>query len=79
MAGRCIACPCCIHSADTLSQFFAAAKYAGLELDYVSVFGADGSKNKDYEAKFPFGKIPTFEGADGFVLSETKAIARYSE
>lgn len=42
------------------------------------VFG-ETNKSPEYLAKFPHGKIPAFEGADGFKLFETQAIARYSE
>ncbi|KAK1751961.1 glutathione S-transferase [Echria macrotheca] len=35
------------------------------------------NKTPEYLAKFPLGKMPTFEGADGFCLSETNAIALY--
>ena len=30
-------------------------------------------------AKFPYGKIPAFEGTDGFKLIEGTTIARYRE
>ncbi|KAG9308827.1 glutathione S-transferase C-terminal-like protein [Chiua virens] len=35
------------------------------------------NKPAEFTAKFPYGKIPTFEGTDGFKLSEGAAIARY--
>ncbi|KAG9308799.1 glutathione S-transferase C-terminal-like protein [Chiua virens] len=34
-------------------------------------------KPAEFTAKFSYGKIPTFEGTDGFNLSEGAAIARY--
>jgi elongation factor 1-gamma len=37
------------------------------------------NKSPEFLAKFPFGKIPAFESADGFRLFEGDAIARYSE
>ena len=52
----------------------------GLSLDAPSsfVFG-ESNKSPEYLAKFPHGKIPAFEGSDGFTLFETQAIARYSK
>lgn len=35
------------------------------------------NRSADYLSKFPLGKVPTFEGADGFCLSEASAIASY--
>ncbi|KAG9308461.1 glutathione S-transferase C-terminal-like protein [Chiua virens] len=35
------------------------------------------SKPAEFVAKFPYGKIPSFEGADGFKLIEGAPIARY--
>ena len=37
------------------------------------------NKKPEFLAKFPHGKIPTFEGKDGFLLSESYAIARYGK
>lgn len=31
----------------------------------------------EFRAKFPFGKVPAFEGADGTLLTESDAIAQY--
>ena len=33
----------------------------------------------EWQAKFPIGKVPAFEGVDGFRLTEGIAIARYCE
>jgi len=33
----------------------------------------------EWRAKFPLGKVPAFEGVDGFRLTEGIAIARYRE
>ncbi|EPS96197.1 hypothetical protein FOMPIDRAFT_1025472 [Fomitopsis schrenkii] len=56
----------------------AVAAWSGLSLDVPSgfVFG-ETNKSPEYLAKFPHGKIPAFEGSDGFKLFETQAIARY--
>lgn len=35
------------------------------------------NRSADYLAKFPLGKVPAFEGADGFYLTEGAAIATY--
>jgi elongation factor 1-gamma len=37
------------------------------------------NKSPEFLAKFPLGKIPAFEGADGFKLYEGDAIANYGE
>ena len=36
-------------------------------------------KPAEYTEKFPYGKIPAFEGTDGFMLVEGTSIARYCE
>ncbi|KAL9932542.1 hypothetical protein V8E36_008659 [Tilletia maclaganii] len=59
-------------------RVLAIAKYNGLDLELKQVNPLDGSASKpEYTSKFPFGKIPGFEGSDGFLLSESRAIARY--
>ncbi|XP_055610604.1 elongation factor 1-gamma-like [Uranotaenia lowii] len=40
------------------------------------VFG-ETNKSADFLKKFPFGKVPAFETADGKVLTESNAIAYY--
>jgi elongation factor 1-gamma len=56
------------------------AAFAGLKLDHPEnyVHMVD-NKKPEFLAKFPHGKIPAFEGKDGFRLVEGTAIARYSE
>ncbi|KAK8064423.1 glutathione S-transferase [Apiospora phragmitis] len=39
--------------------------------------GLESTKTPDFLAKFPMGKIPAFEGADGFYIAEGAAIAMY--
>ena len=39
----------------------------------------EDNKKPEFLAKFPHGKIPAFEGSDGFKLFEGSAIARYGE
>ncbi|KAI1099381.1 glutathione S-transferase [Jackrogersella minutella] len=50
----------------------------GLEvpLDETFKMGVD-NKSPEFLAKFPFGKVPAFEGADGFCVTESAAIAEY--
>lgn len=35
------------------------------------------NRSETYLSKFPLGKVPAFEGADGFALTEASAIATY--
>lgn len=55
-----------------------AAKYSGakIKVDDKFVFGESNKEDK-FLAKFPFGKVPAFEGDDGFCISESNAIAYY--
>lgn len=53
------------------------SKYAGLELDVVNVTMGKENKSPDYLKKFPLGKVPGFEGADGYLLTESSAICFY--
>ncbi|KAL7627914.1 hypothetical protein AAE478_002109 [Parahypoxylon ruwenzoriense] len=50
----------------------------GLEIPLVEGFnmGVD-NKTPEFLAKFPMGKVPAFEGADGFCLTEGAAICTY--
>ncbi|KAJ2221032.1 Elongation factor 1-gamma, partial [Coemansia sp. RSA 485] len=50
----------------------------GLDLSTTPEFqmGVD-NKTPKYLAKFPAGKVPVFEGADGFSLTDSSAIAYY--
>lgn len=59
-------------------QAQAVANLNGLELVIYPDF-AMGKTNKteDYLSKFPMGKVPAFEGADGTNLFESDAIAQY--
>ncbi|KAJ2530843.1 hypothetical protein EV175_007270, partial [Coemansia sp. RSA 1933] len=54
------------------------AKYLGLELETTPEFqmGVD-NKTPEYLAKFPCGKVPTYDGADGFTLTDSSTIAYY--
>ena len=62
------------------TQIKAAVAFAGLKVDVPAQYELFvDNKKPEFLAKFPHGKIPAFEGADGFKLTETPAIARYSE
>ncbi|KAJ2357736.1 Elongation factor 1-gamma, partial [Coemansia sp. RSA 2618] len=55
-----------------------AAKYAGVDIATTAKFdNAVDAKTPEYLAKFPLGKSPTYEGADGFRLFDSSAIAYY--
>ncbi|ROW00367.1 hypothetical protein VMCG_07244 [Cytospora schulzeri] len=50
----------------------------GLEVNVPADFNmAVDTKTPEFLAKFPLGKVPAFEAADGFCLSEGSAIAAY--
>lgn len=55
----------------------AAAKLAGLDIEFVEAKPGQGAKTPEFLALNPQGKVPVFVGADGFVLSESRAIALY--
>ncbi|KAI6022936.1 hypothetical protein PISMIDRAFT_677455 [Pisolithus microcarpus 441] len=55
----------------------ATAAAAGLELEEPEYKHYEDNKKPDFLAKFPHGKIPAFEGANGLNLTEGAAIARY--
>ena len=60
------------------TSLLAVAKENGLDIEFVDTEPAKGVST-DYLKINKLGKVPTFEGADGFVLSETLAIAVYRE
>ncbi|KAI1379659.1 glutathione S-transferase [Hypoxylon crocopeplum] len=55
-----------------------AAAFNGLEVPLAEGFkmGADNASS-DFKAKFPLGKVPALECADGFCLTEGAAICTY--
>ncbi|OJT07730.1 Elongation factor 1-gamma [Trametes pubescens] len=56
----------------------AVAALNGLQVDLPENYVHHQDNDKpEFRAKFPHGKIPAFDGADGFNLFETTAIARY--
>lgn len=57
-------------------SLLAVAKENGLDLEQVTVEPEKGLSD-DYLKLNPLGKVPTFEGSDGYVLTECIAIAVY--
>ncbi|KIK91775.1 hypothetical protein PAXRUDRAFT_830546 [Paxillus rubicundulus Ve08.2h10] len=70
-----------LYSVPTMRQTLvikSVAAICGLELDVVADYKHFvDNKKPDFLAKFPHGKIPALEGANGFNLTEGAAIARY--
>lgn len=65
---------------DNPSQIRAAAAFAGLKIDLPAQYTHfEDNKKPEFLSKFPHGKIPAWDGADGFKVFETTAVARYSE
>ncbi|KAF2860246.1 eEF1-gamma domain-containing protein [Piedraia hortae CBS 480.64] len=58
------------------TAILAVAKADGLELELVDTQPSKGL-SENYRKLNKLGKVPTFEGADGYVLSECMAIAIY--
>jgi len=55
-----------------------ASQYSGANVKVDSGFKiGETNKSADFLKKFPCGKVPAFEGSDGFLLSESNAIAYY--
>ncbi|KAI1089596.1 glutathione S-transferase [Rostrohypoxylon terebratum] len=54
------------------------AAFNGLEVPLAEDFkmGVDNTSD-EFRAKFPLGKVPAFEGADGYCVAESAAIATY--
>ena len=68
-----------LHQGNTRTTgILVAAHENGLKLDLVETRPMSGVSD-DYRKLNKLGKIPTFEGADNFVLSESMAIAIYGE
>ncbi|KAL4891575.1 glutathione S-transferase [Aspergillus ambiguus] len=55
----------------------AAANLNGLELEIPEFKMMETNKTPEFLAKFPLGKVPAFEGADGTLLVESDAITQY--
>ncbi|KAL5520501.1 hypothetical protein ACEPAG_9725 [Sanghuangporus baumii] len=56
----------------------AAAALGGIQIDLPqSYIHFEDNQKPEFLSKFPHGKIPGFEGKDGFLLAESYAIGRY--
>ncbi|KAI1835467.1 hypothetical protein DTO027I6_2848 [Penicillium roqueforti] len=55
----------------------AAAKLNGLEVAVPEFAMGKTNRTPDFLSKFPLGKVPAFEGADGTTLFESDAITQY--
>ncbi|KAJ7692084.1 glutathione S-transferase C-terminal-like protein [Mycena rosella] len=56
----------------------ATAAFGGIKIGYPKGYvHFEDNYKEDFRAKFPHGKIPAWEGADGFTLFESAPIARY--
>lgn len=58
-------------------QALVIAALNGLEIEVPEFEMAKTNRTPEFLAKFPLGKVPAFEGADGFTLTEGAAIATY--
>jgi elongation factor 1-gamma len=61
----------------TMNQPRAVAADANVQVDLPAFVHAVDNKRLEFVRKFPAGKIMAFEGTDGFLLTETTAIAKY--
>ncbi|KAI6126341.1 hypothetical protein EDD16DRAFT_315724, partial [Pisolithus croceorrhizus] len=59
-------------------QIRVIAVAAGVELEEHEYKHCEDNKQLRFLTMFPRGRIPAFEGADNFILTEGAAIARYS-
>ena len=62
-----------------VAKVLIAAEYNGLQVEEVHIQMGVDNKKPEFLAKFPLGKVPTFESNDGFYLYESNAIAYYGE
>ncbi|KAI1180706.1 glutathione S-transferase [Nemania sp. FL0916] len=60
-----------------LSRSLVIADLNGLEIEVPPFTMRESNRTPEFLAKFPYGKIPAFEGADGFCLYESLAIDTY--
>lgn len=58
-------------------QAQAAANINGLDLSIPEFAMGKTNRTDEFLAKFPFGKVPTFEGPDGTKIFESDAMAEY--
>lgn len=57
----------------------AAAAFGKLQVDVPAFQMGTENKSPEFLKKFPVGKVPAFEGADGVLIFESDAISYYSK
>ncbi|KAI1369616.1 glutathione S-transferase [Xylaria arbuscula] len=60
-----------------VTRVMVMAEMNGLEIEIPPFTMRETNATPEFLAKFPLGKVPAFEGADGFLLTESLAIAYY--
>lgn len=60
-------------------RILVAAQYASVKLDVVEFNPETTGKNAEFLAKFPLGKAPALEAADGTLLFDADAIAHFGK
>lgn len=68
----------CLQGNPRTTVLLAVAKENSLDLEWVETVPSKGVAT-EYLKLNKLGKVPTFEGADGYVLTECIAIAVYCE
>ncbi|KAG1773317.1 hypothetical protein EV702DRAFT_572614 [Suillus placidus] len=67
----------CVPTMSQTKTIRSVCALAGLELEIPEYTHFSDNQKPEFLAKFPHGKIPAFEGANGFNLTEGAPIARY--
>ncbi|KAG1816678.1 elongation factor 1-gamma [Suillus subaureus] len=67
----------CVSTMSQTKAIRSVCALAGLELEIPEYQHFSDNQKPEFLAKFPHGKIPAFEGANGFNLTEGAPIARY--
>lgn len=69
-----------VQTSDNYAQIRSVAVLGGLQIDLPENYTHyEDNKKPEFLAKFPHGKIPGWEGKDGFLLTEGVPIAKYRE
>jgi elongation factor 1-gamma len=58
-------------------QALIVADMSGLEIELPTFTMRETNRTPEFLSKFALGKVPAFEGADGFCITESIAIATY--
>ncbi|KAG2360997.1 elongation factor 1-gamma [Suillus spraguei] len=67
----------CVPTMPQSKTIISVCALAGLELELPEYKHYSDNQQPEFLAKFPHGKIPAFEGANGFALTEGTSIALY--